>query len=144
MEVHSASCCNRGPYLTRIARRPESISEFVFHSDTEASATEASTRHSPRRNPDFLQHTGQRTLELRVTNMVFLAGDPFHLLVSSPSYVAMSNVTALAGIRSSGFEIKFVLDVPVASDIVEWARTHMERDPHGSGNLGDEYLITNL
>ncbi len=56
----------------------------------------------------------------------------------------MSNVAALAEIRSSGFEIKFVLDAPVADAIVEWARTHMERDPHGSGEMGDEYRITNL
>jgi len=86
----------------------------------------------------------QRTLEPKTTDMLFWAGDPFPLLFLCSSGLAMSNVVALTEIRSSGFEIKFVLDAPVADTIVEWAHTHLERDPHGSGERGDEYLITNL
>ncbi len=55
----------------------------------------------------------------------------------------MSSATT-TGARSSGFEIKFVLDAPVAEGIVDWARAHLKPDPHGSGPWGDEYLTTNL
>ena len=55
----------------------------------------------------------------------------------------MSNVTTTET-RSSGFEIKFVLDAPVAEGIVDWARANLKPDPHASGPWGDEYLTTNL
>ena len=55
----------------------------------------------------------------------------------------MSSATT-TGTRTSGFEIKFVLEAQVADGIVEWAGAHLKPDPYGSGPSGDEYFITNL
>ena len=55
----------------------------------------------------------------------------------------MSSATT-TGTRTSGFEIKFVLDAPLADGIVDWARKHLKPDPYGSGPSGDDYFITNL
>ena len=41
-------------------------------------------------------------------------------------------------------ETKFVLDAATAARIGDWARTRLERDPHGHGPFGDEYRVTSL
>lgn len=46
--------------------------------------------------------------------------------------------------RARASEIKFVVDPEVGERIRSWARTHLERDPHGAGRFGDEYDITSL
>ncbi len=46
--------------------------------------------------------------------------------------------------RASACEIKFVVDEGLAPRIKEWARTHLEPDPHGHGAFGDEYAISTL
>ncbi len=46
--------------------------------------------------------------------------------------------------RASASEIKFVLDPVLGQGIREWARTHLEADPYGTGIFGDEYRTTSL
>lgn len=46
--------------------------------------------------------------------------------------------------RASACEIKFLIDESLAPRIREWARTHLEPDPHGSGPSQDEYAISTL
>jgi VTC domain len=46
--------------------------------------------------------------------------------------------------RASASEIKFLIEPQLAPRIREWARTHMEPDPHGTGPFGDEYETTSL
>jgi hypothetical protein len=46
--------------------------------------------------------------------------------------------------RASASEVKFLIDPNLAPRIREWARTHMEPDPHGTGPFGDEYETTSL
>ena len=41
-------------------------------------------------------------------------------------------------------ETKFVVDPVTATAICEWARAHLNRDPHGEGQFGDEYRTTSL
>ena len=36
-------------------------------------------------------------------------------------------------------EVKFVVDGSTGRRIRDWARTHLDADPHGAGPLGDEY-----
>ena len=47
-------------------------------------------------------------------------------------------------VRAHATEIKFVLDAAVAADVRRWARAHLEPDPHGAGEAGDEYLTTSV
>ena len=47
-------------------------------------------------------------------------------------------------IRIRGSEIKFLVTPDVAAGIRQWARTHLDRDPHGSGAHGDEYETTSV
>jgi hypothetical protein len=42
------------------------------------------------------------------------------------------------------FETKFVVDGSTGRRIREWARTHLDPDPHGTGAHGDEYGIASL
>jgi hypothetical protein len=42
------------------------------------------------------------------------------------------------------FETKFVVDSSTGRSIREWARTHLDPDPHGLGPHGDEYRISSL
>jgi hypothetical protein len=46
--------------------------------------------------------------------------------------------------RASACEIKFLVDESLAPRIREWARTHLQPDPHGSGPFGDEYKTSTL
>jgi hypothetical protein len=46
--------------------------------------------------------------------------------------------------RASACEIKFLIDESLAPRVREWARTHLEPDPHGSGPFRDEYAISTL
>jgi hypothetical protein len=46
--------------------------------------------------------------------------------------------------RASAREIKFVVDQGLAPRIKEWARTHLDPDPHGHGAFGDEYAISTI
>jgi VTC domain len=46
--------------------------------------------------------------------------------------------------RDSAAEIKFLIDPRLAPRIREWARAHMQPDPHGTGPFGDEYQTTSL
>ena len=41
-------------------------------------------------------------------------------------------------------EVKFVVDGSTGRRIRDWARTHLDADPHGAGPLGDEYGISSL
>jgi hypothetical protein len=47
-------------------------------------------------------------------------------------------------IRPHASEIKFVVSDEVAIRIREWARTHLERDPHGDGPFGDLYRTSSV
>src|SRR6476659_1727414 len=47
-------------------------------------------------------------------------------------------------VRAHATEIKFVLDAAVAAHVRRWARAHLEPDPHGAGEAGDEYLTTSV
>ena len=42
-------------------------------------------------------------------------------------------------VRAFATEIKFVVDAAVAADVRRWARAHLEPDPHGAGEAGDQY-----
>jgi hypothetical protein len=46
--------------------------------------------------------------------------------------------------RAFAAEIKFLLPRATGASVREWARRHLDRDPHGSGPSGDEYGITTL
>ena len=46
--------------------------------------------------------------------------------------------------RDFAREIKFLVDVSIADDVRDWARTHLGPDPHGAGPFGDEYVTTSL
>jgi hypothetical protein len=41
-------------------------------------------------------------------------------------------------------EIKFLVDHDTGQRLREWARAHLDRDPHGGGAFGDEYATTTL
>jgi hypothetical protein len=47
-------------------------------------------------------------------------------------------------VRGSASELKFLLDKALAGQVRAWARARLERDPHGTGPHGDEYLTTSL
>ena len=47
-------------------------------------------------------------------------------------------------VRTFATELKFVLEPAVATKVRQWARTHLDPDPHGGGPDGDEYLTTSL
>ena len=46
--------------------------------------------------------------------------------------------------RAFASEIKFLVPRSLGAGIREWARHHMSRDLHGSGQHGDEYRITTI
>jgi VTC domain len=46
--------------------------------------------------------------------------------------------------RAAACEVKFVIDERLALRVSEWARTHLQPDPHGAGPFGDEYRISTL
>jgi hypothetical protein len=46
--------------------------------------------------------------------------------------------------RPFAAEVKFLVDTTAGAKIREWARVHMEPDPHGTGAFGDEYHTTSL
>jgi hypothetical protein len=46
--------------------------------------------------------------------------------------------------RPFASEVKFLVDDVVGAKIREWARVHMDPDPHGTGAFGDEYHTTSL
>ena len=46
--------------------------------------------------------------------------------------------------RASASEIKFLIQPSLAPRIRDWARAHLEADPHGAGAFGDEYDIATL
>jgi hypothetical protein len=41
-------------------------------------------------------------------------------------------------------EVKFLVDEAAGAKVRAWARRHMEPDPHGTGEFGDEYHTTSL
>jgi hypothetical protein len=47
-------------------------------------------------------------------------------------------------VRTHASEIKFVVSTELAARIRQWARTHLDPDPHGSGRFGDEYQTTSI
>jgi hypothetical protein len=47
-------------------------------------------------------------------------------------------------IRTFATELKFILEPALAGRVREWARIHLDPDPHGAGTAGDEYLTTSL
>jgi VTC domain len=46
--------------------------------------------------------------------------------------------------RPFASEVKFLVDASTGARIRDWARLHMEPDPHGTGPFGDEYRTTSL
>jgi VTC domain len=46
--------------------------------------------------------------------------------------------------RAAACELKFVIDDRLAPRVKEWARTHLQPDPHGCGTFRDEYRISTL
>jgi hypothetical protein len=46
--------------------------------------------------------------------------------------------------RATASEIKFLIAPALSPQIAEWARTHLEPDPHGGGPEGDEYETSSL
>jgi hypothetical protein len=46
--------------------------------------------------------------------------------------------------RASASEIKFVIDPAAAPRLRDWARSHLDPDPHGAGPFGDEYDTSTL
>jgi inorganic triphosphatase YgiF len=46
--------------------------------------------------------------------------------------------------RAAAAEIKFLIKPSLAPRILDWARTHLEADSHGTGPFGDEYDICSL
>ncbi len=46
--------------------------------------------------------------------------------------------------RPFASEIKFLVDAVTGENIRDWARLHLDADPHGSGRFGDEYRTTSL
>ena len=47
-------------------------------------------------------------------------------------------------VRSQAREVKFVVEADMAGLIRQWARTHLDPDPHGGGPFGDEYQTTSV
>lgn len=47
-------------------------------------------------------------------------------------------------IRAFSSETKFLVPAALGESIRQWARQHLEADPHGHGAHGDEYLTTTL
>lgn len=46
--------------------------------------------------------------------------------------------------RAFASEIKFLITPAMAPRLLDWARRHLEPDPHGQGRFGDEYDTTTL
>ena len=46
--------------------------------------------------------------------------------------------------RASAAEVKFIVDAATGIRIREWARSHLEQDPYGTGPYGDEYHTSTL
>ena len=46
--------------------------------------------------------------------------------------------------RSPSSELKFIVNPVLALRLLEWLRTHLDRDPHGTGPFGDEYDTSSL
>jgi hypothetical protein len=46
--------------------------------------------------------------------------------------------------RQYSSEIKFLISSAQADQIRQWARAHLDRDMHGSGDMGDNYRITSI
>src|SRR5688500_6257223 len=46
--------------------------------------------------------------------------------------------------RAAAAEIKFLIKPSLAPRILDWARTDLEADSHGTGPFGDEYDISSL
>jgi VTC domain len=46
--------------------------------------------------------------------------------------------------RASAAEIKFLIPASLGPAIREWARAHLDPDPHGAGPFADEYETTSL
>ena len=53
-------------------------------------------------------------------------------------------VTADQRQRSLATEVKFLIDASEGARIRDWAREHLDADPHGSGPFGDEYRTASL
>lgn len=47
-------------------------------------------------------------------------------------------------VRPQAREVKFVVEADKARMIRQWARTHLDPDPHGGGQFGDEYHTTSV
>lgn len=46
--------------------------------------------------------------------------------------------------RASAAEIKFLIPASLAPAVRDWARAHLDPDPHGAGPFADEYETTSL
>src|SRR5918995_3557948 len=53
-------------------------------------------------------------------------------------------MTSTRETRAAASEIKFLIDPALAPHILQWAREHLEADPHGTGPFGDEYDIATI
>ncbi len=55
-----------------------------------------------------------------------------------------SDMAHIREVRPQAREVKFVVDAHKAGMIRQWARTHLDPDPHGGGQFGDEYHTTSV
>jgi len=56
----------------------------------------------------------------------------------------MQRLMAARETRDLAREVKFVVSVPTAGEIRDWARTMLDPDPHAGGHHGDEYRTTSV
>ncbi len=64
--------------------------------------------------------------------------------VVSPAELEQTLSTASASKPNGAYELKFLIDEDRASRITEWARTHLDPDPHAGGALEDGYHVNSL
>jgi len=55
-----------------------------------------------------------------------------------------SDMAHIREVRQQAREVKFVVEAHMAAMIRQWARTHLDPDPHGGGLHGDEYRTTSV
>jgi hypothetical protein len=60
-------------------------------------------------------------------------------VITRPDHVVTTSATSARAV-----EIKFLVDAERAAALIAWARTRLDRDPHGSGAHGDEYATTSV
>jgi hypothetical protein len=62
----------------------------------------------------------------------------------TPATLAFPDPRASRELRGLAREVKFVVEPHIGARMREWARVHLDADPHGSGPCADEYDTTSL